>query len=76
MDIYKPLAALLAIVNPIGAVPLFIHFTQGFTRAQRQRTIRVSAFSAFMVMILAALGVEIMSDGLVKLLPILAGRVR
>ena len=73
MDIYKPLAAVLAIVNPIGAIPLFIHFTQGFTRAQRQRTIRVSAF---VVMILAALGVEIMSDGLVKLFPILAGSVR
>ena len=76
MDIYKPLAAVLAIVNPIGAIPFFIHFTQGFTRAQRQRTIRVSAFSAFVVMILAALGVEIMSDGLVKLFPILAGSVR
>ena len=73
MDIYKPLAAVLAIVNPIGAIPFFIHFTQSFTRAQRQRTIRVSAF---VVMILAALGVEIMSDGLVKLFPILAGSVR
>ena len=76
MDIYKPLVALLAIVNPIGAIPFFIHFTQGFTRAQRQRTIRVSAFSAFVVMILAALGVEIMSDGPVKLFHILAGSVR
>ena len=76
MDIYKPRLALLAIVNPIGAIPFFIHFTQGFTRAQRQRTIRVSAFSAFVVMILAALGVEIMSDGLVKRFPILAGSVR
>ena len=114
MDIYKPLVALLAIVNPIGAIPFFIHFTQGFTRAQRQRTIRVSAFSAFVVIAvsalaglkiieffgitlasvqvgggmlldagtsiavvpLAALGVEIMSDGLVKLFPVLAGSVR
>ena len=141
MDIYKPLVALLAIVNPIGVIPFFIHFTQGFTRAQRQRTIRVSAFSAFVVIAvsalaglkiieffgitlasfqvgggmlllisalqmlsaqpaastreelseadtkldagtsiavvpLAALGVEIMSDGLVKLFPVLAGSVR
>ena len=29
MDITKPLIALLAIVNPIGVVPFFIHFTQG-----------------------------------------------
>jgi multiple antibiotic resistance protein len=55
MDIYKPLIALLAIVNPIGAIPFFIHFTQGFTPEQRARTIRVSAFSAFVVIALSAL---------------------
>lgn len=55
MDIYKPLVALLAIVNPIGVVPFFIHFTQNFNRAQRQRTIRVSAFSAFVVISVSAL---------------------
>ena len=55
MDIYKPLVALLAIVNPIGAIPFFIHFTQGFNRQQRQRTIRVAAFSAFVVIAVSAL---------------------
>ncbi len=55
MDIYKPLVALLAIVNPIGVIPFFIHFTQGFNREQRQRTIRVSAFSAFVVIAVSAL---------------------
>jgi multiple antibiotic resistance protein len=55
MDIYKPLIALLAIVNPIGVIPFFIHFTQGFTREQRQRTIRVAAFSAFVVIAVSAL---------------------
>ena len=60
MDIYKPLVALLAIVNPIGVVPFFIHFTQNQSRAQRLRTIRVSAFSAFLVIALSALaGLEI-----------------
>jgi multiple antibiotic resistance protein len=54
MDIYKPLVALLAIVNPIGVVPFFIHFTQSFTRQQRQRTIRISAFSAFLVIAVSA----------------------
>ena len=34
MDILKPLIALLAIVNPIGVLPFFIHFTEGFTREQ------------------------------------------
>jgi multiple antibiotic resistance protein len=55
MEIYKPLIALLAIVNPIGVVPFFIHFTEGFTLQQRKRTIRVSAFSAFLVISISAL---------------------
>ncbi|MCV2362402.1 MarC family protein [Paucibacter sp. DJ1R-11] len=55
MDIYKPLVALLAIVNPIGVIPFFIHFTSGFNREQRQHTIRVSSFSAFLVIGISAL---------------------
>src|SRR5512139_3853156 len=55
MDLYQPLIALLAIVNPIGVIPFFIHFTQGFSREQRARTIRVSAFSAFVVIAVSAL---------------------
>ena len=55
MDLLKPLIALLAIVNPIGVVPFFIHFTQNFSRAERQRTIRISAFSAFCVIAISAL---------------------
>ncbi|MEY2892559.1 MAG: hypothetical protein RJA98_2467, partial [Pseudomonadota bacterium] len=55
MDIYKPLVALLAIVNPIGVIPFFIHFTEGFSAAQRKRTIQVSAFSAFVVIGVSAL---------------------
>jgi len=54
MDLLKPLIALLAIVNPIGVLPFFIHFTQGFTPEQRRRTIRVAAFTAFLVIALAA----------------------
>jgi multiple antibiotic resistance protein len=55
MDLFKPLVALLAIVNPIGVVPFFIHFTQNFSRAERQRTIRISCFSAFAVIAVSAL---------------------
>ncbi|WP_088280911.1 MarC family protein [Ideonella sp. A 288] len=49
MDLLKPLIALLAIVNPVGAVPFFLAFTQGLSREQRLRTLRVSSFSAFCV---------------------------
>jgi len=55
MDLYKPLIALLAIVNPIGVIPFFIHFTQGLTAEQRRATARVSAFSAFVVIAGSAL---------------------
>ena len=54
MDLLKPLIALLAIVNPIGVVPFFIHFTQAFSREERERTIRISAFSAFLVIAISA----------------------
>jgi multiple antibiotic resistance protein len=55
MDLLKPLIALLAIVNPVGVVPFFIHFTGSFTRQQRAHTIRISAFSAFVVIAVSAL---------------------
>jgi multiple antibiotic resistance protein len=55
MDLLKPLIALLAIVNPVGVLPFFIHFTSGFTREQRRRTIRVASFSAFVVIAVSAL---------------------
>jgi multiple antibiotic resistance protein len=55
MDLLKPLIALLAIVNPIGVVPFFIHFTQSLTPEQRRRTIRISSASAFIVIALSAI---------------------
>jgi multiple antibiotic resistance protein len=55
MDLYKPLVALLAMVNPIGILPFFIAFTQEFDRTQRKQTIRVAAFTSFMVIALSAL---------------------
>jgi multiple antibiotic resistance protein len=52
---WKPLVTLLAIVNPPAIIPFFIHYTQGFTRAQRRSTIRTSAFTAFLVIAASAL---------------------
>jgi multiple antibiotic resistance protein len=61
MDLIKPLIALLAIVNPLGVIPFFIHYTQGFTREQRRRTIIVSAFTAFCVIAISAVaGLQIL----------------
>ncbi len=58
---FKPLITLLAIVNPLACVPFFIHYTQGFSRAQRQRAILVSSLSAFIVIAASALlGLQIL----------------
>ena len=54
MDL-KPLITLLAIVNPLAIVPFFIHYTQGFPRDQRRRTIVISTFSCFVVIATSAL---------------------
>ena len=60
MDL-KPLITLLAIVNPLAIVPFFIHYTQGFSLEQRQRTIRTASFSAFCVIAACALlGLQIL----------------
>ena len=58
---FKPLITLLAIVNPLACVPFFIHYTQGFSRAQRQRTVLISSFTAFAVIAASALlGLQIL----------------
>jgi multiple antibiotic resistance protein len=60
MDL-KPLVTLLAIVNPLAIVPFFIHYTQGFSREQRMRTVWISAFSSFVVIAVSALlGLQIL----------------
>jgi multiple antibiotic resistance protein len=62
MDLVKPLITLLAIVNPFAIVPFFIHYTQGYTQAQRRRTAWVAAFSAFVVIaVCALLGLQVLS---------------
>ena len=58
---FKPLVTLLAIVNPLAIVPFFIHYTQGFSKPQRRRTVIVDSFSAFVVIAISALlGLQIL----------------
>ncbi|MCX7239652.1 MAG: MarC family protein [Burkholderiales bacterium] len=54
MDL-KPLVTLLAIVNPLAIVPFFIHYTENLSPAQRRQTVRISAFTAFVVIAVSAL---------------------
>jgi multiple antibiotic resistance protein len=58
---WKPLITLLAIVNPPAIIPFFIHYTNGFSRAQRRATVWTSSFTAFLVIATSALlGIRIL----------------
>lgn len=52
---FKPLITLLAIVNPLAIVPFFIHYTGDLSPHDRQRTVWVSSFTAFLVIAASAL---------------------
>jgi multiple antibiotic resistance protein len=62
MDSFKALITLLAVVNPLAAVPFFIHYTEGYTREQKRRTITTAAFTAFLVIAISALlGLQVLA---------------
>lgn len=46
--------ALLAIVNPIGSLPIFISATDGWSKPDRAKTARTVAMTVFIVLVLAA----------------------
>jgi multiple antibiotic resistance protein len=54
----KFLAALLAIVNPIGAIPVFINLTSGQNGPQRRRTGFRAAITTLIVLIIVLLSGE------------------
>lgn len=51
----KTTIALLAIVNPIGSVPIFISATDGWSKQDRTKTARTVAITVFIVLTVAAL---------------------
>lgn len=62
LDLVKTFLTLLALVNPLGAVPFFIGFTASDTRAERRRTIRITSIAVIIVIIVAAfLGEQVIS---------------
>jgi multiple antibiotic resistance protein len=56
MDVLKPLLTLLAVLNPIGVIPFFIHFTSRLSPAQRYRTTWIVTGTVFLVIAASALG--------------------
>ncbi|HWX10873.1 MAG TPA: YchE family NAAT transporter [Trinickia sp.] len=62
MDFLKSFISLLALINPVGAVPFFLSLTSGQSVAERRRTIRVASISVFCVIaVTAMLGQQIIS---------------
>jgi len=47
--------SLLAIVNPVSAIPIFVGMTSAYERGQRAATLRRGIFTAFLVMVAFAL---------------------
>lgn len=55
MDSTKLFLALLALVNPLGAVPIFISLTQDMVREERRKTVLTAAATVALVIILSGL---------------------
>ncbi|AXF84926.1 hypothetical protein DTO96_100642 [Ephemeroptericola cinctiostellae] len=55
MDALKTFIALLALVNPIGVLPMYISLTQGHSAKENQRTIRAAALTVVAVVTVCTL---------------------
>lgn len=58
LDLVKAGAALFAIVDPVGAIPLFLMATQGFALAQSRAAARIAALTVLGVLTLFTLSGE------------------
>ncbi|MGG1945908.1 MarC family protein [Trinickia sp. NRRL B-1857] len=62
MDLLKSFISLLALINPVGAVPFFLSLTSEHSEGERRRTIRIASISVFCVIaITTLLGQQIIS---------------
>lgn len=58
----QPLITLLALVNPLASIPIFIHLTSGFSDLDRKKTIRSASLAVFVILVVCALlGLRILS---------------
>ena len=62
MDLLKSFISLLALINPVGAIPFFLSLTSEQSDGERRRTIRIASISVFCVIaITTLLGQQIIS---------------
>lgn len=58
----KLFIGLIAIVNPIGAIPIFLALTDNLTKAEKKKTIKISAFSLSIILLVTLfIGEDILS---------------
>jgi multiple antibiotic resistance protein len=55
MDFLKSFISLLALINPVGAVPFFLSLTESQSVAEKSRTIRITSISVVCVIAVSAL---------------------
>ncbi len=62
MDSFKTFISLLALVNPLGAIPFFISFTATNSRAERRRIVRIASITvAFVIAFTTLLGQQVIN---------------
>ena len=62
MDLLKSFISLLALINPVGAVPFFLSLTSEHSEAERRRTIRTASIAVFCVIaVTTVLGQQIIN---------------
>ena len=55
MDYLKVFVALIALVNPLGILPMFISLTHDFTKVQKKNAIRAASLTVVAVIVVCAL---------------------
>lgn len=62
MDSFKTFISLLALVNPLGAIPFFISFTSTNSRAERRRIVRMASITvAFVIAFTTLFGQQVIN---------------
>lgn len=60
--LFKFFVGLIAIVNPVGMVPIFISLTDGFDNEGRNQTSRTAMFAVFIILAIALIGGKFILD--------------
>ncbi|HEX3634833.1 MAG TPA: MarC family protein, partial [Paraburkholderia sp.] len=55
MNLLKSFISLLALINPVGAIPFFLSLTTDMSGSEKAGTIRIASISVFCVIAVTAL---------------------